>query len=65
MRVVRPGQADATHRLEPPTTVEEALQAMCLTGRMEDSAQVSMAREEVMQAGEYNLFLAQPQGEVG
>ena len=32
---------------------------------MEDSAQVSMAREEVMQAGEYNLFLAQPQGEVG
>ena len=64
VRVVRFGQEIVTHSLRPPASVEQALQAMDLTGRMEDSANVILLRVDVMQAGEYTLYLPQTQGEL-
>lgn len=64
VRVVKPGQADAFRSIRPPRSVETVLEALHLSGRMEDSAQVTMTGEELMQAGDYTLFLREDQGEL-
>lgn len=63
VRVLRQGQADAEEKMWAPCTVDEALQTLEMTGRMQDSTGVIMNKTEGMQAGEYTLFITEPQGE--
>lgn len=67
VRVVRPGQADAMKSMHPPCEVREALERLGisanLTMEMRDSLGFTMGRADTMEAGDYTLTVARPEGE--
>ena len=63
VKVVKPGQSDVEYRFKAPQQVSEVLAALNLTGRLENSAKLTLTGKEVMQGGQYTLFSAEPLGE--